>query len=118
MVLILIPFPVVLKCAESDKVIPYFEFLFACIGNGTEKGDGIVIHALSRSVIDQIPESIRNASECAIGDCGINVHFGKASWVAGERYNFEDFDIGEFLFSISKDDAKKYLPRTYKKIYE
>lgn len=117
MTIVFLTLPRVLKCAETGEVISSNETFFVGVGNGLEISNEIIIYALSASVISRIPQEERSPKHCSFDTLGIDISQGRAEWTAQNKYDFDSFDMGKFLFSLSKESAKKHLPNTYKKIY-
>lgn len=70
--------------------------------------------ALSQEIFEQIPERAKRSTPCEEEECGVDVHTANSSKNGGVRDNYPmlDFKMGEFLFSLSPEDAAKYLPKS------
>lgn len=68
-------------------------------------------YAISEPVISKIPASARRAQPCSHFEDGLDIYEGKGTKSAG-TWQWSTFKHGKFLFSISEETAKLYLPRT------
>lgn len=102
-----IPMPLV--CSESGRAL---EAKFPLYG-GTRQ-DTSYFGPLSYPIVGLIPKSLRRKIPCTEGEKGVDVHEGFASREGG-MYSEKDFSIGAFLFSLSEEAAKQYLPHHVKK---
>lgn len=96
-----------LCCDETKQDIEYNEPLFA----GT-RADVPFFSALSEQVLSRIPISKRCSEPCS--GPGINIHKASSSRNFNGSYTLCDFKLGDFLYSISLETAKKYLPNHLK----
>ena len=95
-----------LICDETGRDIEYADILMA----GT-RGDVEFFSALSQEVLGRIPESETRPTPCEPGDGGVNIHEANSSRNFNGSYTITGFTLGEFLFSISKETAEKYLAK-------
>jgi len=94
-----------LICDETKRYIKYGDVLRA----GT-RGDVEFYSALSQEVLGRIQDSEKRQTPCEPGDGGVNIHEASSSRNFNGSYTLSDFTLREFLFSISKKTAEKYLP--------
>lgn len=96
-----------LLCSESESVIPGRRKAYAV---SHPLGPG---YAVDERAIVRIPVSERRPLRCDQFEEGLNVHEGEGA--KGEltgNWQTTTFAQGKFLFSISEETAKRYLPRT------
>lgn len=98
-----------LYCHESKDYITFGDPLYA----GTRK-DVRFFSALCQKIIDTIPEESRNIKPCDLSKGGIDIYRASSSENLTGTYTLCDFTLESFLFSISQEDAKKYLPELTK----
>ncbi len=99
-----------LICDETGKDIEFGTFLTA----GT-RSDVEPYSALSGEVIDRIPLSERRLTPCVAEEGGVDVHEATSSRNYNGSYTILDFELGGFLFSISRSTAQFYLPKHYQR---
>ncbi len=102
-----------LICSESGKDVRVTEKLFGVV-HPLGKG-----YAVASSVISRIPESERRTNPCDPMEEGLNVHEGHST--ANPTFGtwaWSTYRHGKFLFSVSKETSKKYLPKTRRKIWK
>lgn len=92
-----------LLCSETRRHIEYGDVLMA----GTKYG-ATFYAALSQEALSQIPESEKHPHPSSAG--GINIHHATSTENFNGNYNWCDFALGEFAFSISWETAERYLP--------
>lgn len=70
--------------------------------------------ALSHEVIQKIPDREKRSTPCQpnAGDEGVDIHEA-SSTARGGFYHMTGFTLGRFVFSISGEAARKYLPHHY-----
>lgn len=100
-----------LFCHESKNYITFGDPLFA----GTRK-DAKFFSALCEDVINKIPEKDRNKKPCDPIEGGIDIHRASSTLNLTGTYTLCDFTIEEFIFSVSRETSKKYLPELLKLI--
>lgn len=91
---------------ESDFGVPFFA--------GT-RDDVPFFSALHPEVVTRIPPSQRRPTPCQTGDSGVDIHESSAAESLHGTYSSVGFELGTFLFSISHETAKKYLPKHLKR---
>ena len=97
-----------LLCFETERDIEYGTPLYA----GTRLTHEIA-YALSGEAVDRIPQESRGTRLYAKSEGGINIYRGTAGRNFTGSYAWSSFHLAEFLFSISEEDAKRYLPRLH-----
>jgi hypothetical protein len=97
-----------LYCDESKQNIGFGTPLFA----GTRE-DVNFFSALCEEVINRIPKEERRVFKT--DKEGVNIHRASSGRNFNEAYTLCDFSLGDFLFSISKKSAEKYLPAHFEK---
>ena len=97
-----------LLCIETGRDIDYGDVLMA----GTRYDVGF-FSALSQEALKSIPESEKRLAPCQPGEGGVDIHHASSSRNFNGSYTLFDFKLGNFLFSISREAAKKYLPVHY-----
>ena len=96
-----------LICDETGRDIIYGESLQV----GTRE-DVEFYSALCEEVIARIPESERRPEPCVRGDGGVDIHRATSGKNFNGAYTLTvGFQIREFLFSVSKETAEKYIPK-------
>ncbi|GEM_PF-2944231 len=99
-----------LICDETDRDIEYGDVLMA----GT-RDDVEFYAALSQEALGRIPESEKRPTPCEPNENGVNIHEAMSSRNFNGSYTVSDFELGEFRFSISKETAKRCLPKHIKR---
>ena len=100
-----------LLCVETGYDIEFGDPLYA----GT-RPDIEVYTALSQAAINKIPLAVRRNNPCAPGEPGINIHLASSSRNFNGSYTVCSFHRDEFLFSVSEENAEKYLPQLIKEL--
>ena len=72
-------------------------------------------YAVGEPVVEKIPLKARRDKPCGPFEDGLDVHEGVGTKSAG-TWQWSTFSHGKFLFSISAETAKRYLPRTMRHI--
>jgi hypothetical protein len=98
-----------LLCSEFEEIVWAHDKAFAVVH---PIGPGV---AVGEAAINQIPRSERRDRPCELLENGLNIHEGDGEKLCG-TWQFSSFKQKKFLFSISEDSAKLYLPRTHSKI--
>ena len=94
-----------LCCDETGRCIEYGEPLKAGTRNNV-----FFFSALSKEVINKIPQSKRCAYPRKSNEGGIDIHEASSGYNPGGNYTLCDFTLKEFCFSITQETAEKYLP--------
>ncbi len=97
-----------LVCIETRRDIEYGDPLFAGTQNPAR-----MFSALSQVIIDRIPMDCR-LTTAAVG--AVHIHRASAGRNFTGSYAWSSFVIGEYLFSLSLADAKRYLPQLTKQL--
>jgi len=92
-----------LLCSEKGEDIEFGTPLYALT-----RGDLPAYDAVCGEVIEAIPESAR-LPESSGG--GVDVHDAISSRNFNGAYTVSDCQLGEFLFSVTREDAERYLPK-------
>ena len=95
-----------LFCVETNLDIEYGDALFSAT-----RRDIVTHTAVSKPIIDRIPMSERCEFLREAGDYGVDIHIATSGRNFNGSYTLCDFELGKFLFSISKEAAEKYLPK-------
>lgn len=98
-----------LYCHESEEYINFGEPLYAV----TQK-DINFFSALCQKIIDRIPIEDRKIEPCKSKNDGVDIHIASSTENMTGTYTLCDFALESFLFSISHETAKKYLPKFVK----
>jgi len=93
-----------LLCAETGKDIEYGQPLKA----GT-RSDVDFYSAFGPEVIDRIPIDARQALHCDPKQGGVDIHEASSDRNFNDSYTLCHFTLGKFLFSLSQENAEKYL---------
>lgn len=98
-----------LFCAETRKDISSSEPLMAAA-----RADMPTFSALSQEVLSRIPEGEKRPLRCSpsTGDDGVDIHAATSEDDRG-RYTLDAFRPTKFLYSISGETARRYLPNHY-----
>lgn len=99
-----------LFCDETGRDIEFGATLRA----GT-RTDVDFYSALSDEVIRQIPDSEKSRKPRKVGSGGLDIHEASSSKNFNSAYTVRDFQLGDFLFSISQETAEKFLPKHLKR---
>jgi hypothetical protein len=98
-----------LLCAETQQYIMFGTPLFC----GSLKEGGFMC-ALSEGVVAHIPVGERRADPCATTEDGLNIYEASSADEPTSRGAYQSgFSKGRFLFSVSPETARRYLPRTW-----
>ena len=92
-----------LLCSEKGEDIIFGTVLYALT-----RGDLAVYDAVCAEVIEAIPES---AKIFELSGGGADVHAATSSRNFNDSYTIMDFRLGDFLFSVTHEDAERYLPQ-------
>lgn len=99
-------------CLETNKSIRHGSILL-----GATRRDIDTFYALSDEAISGIPHSERRYRPCTnfsgANSGGLDIHGATSTKGVDGNYTLMHMRIGRFLFSISKESAEKYLPKTY-----
>lgn len=102
-----------LFCDETWKDIEYGDILMA----GT-RDDVDFFSALSQEILCKIPYLEKRQQPCGPEDEGVNIYYATSTeniigTFTTNNYSLVNFKLGDFVFSISKETAEKYLPKHY-----
>jgi hypothetical protein len=95
-----------LICAENGRDIEYGTPLYSATRASLNR-----YCALSAEIVNNIPLPCRRTSPCAIDADGVDIHRATAGKNFNGSYAWSSFVQVDFLFSISEEDARKYLPK-------
>ena len=73
------------------------------------------IDALSASVVDKIPEERRLPSPINPVSGGLDIHEAASGEGLSGQYTLGGFSLGKFLFSVSRETAEEFLPKSYQR---
>lgn len=99
-----------LICDETGQNIRFG----ASLMSGT-RSDVRFHSALCQKVISQIPDSEKRTEPCEPGVGGVDIHHSTSSRDFNGNYMLSDFRLGEFVFSVSDEIARRYLPVHYRR---
>ena len=108
-----------LICDETGQEMKYGIKLMA----GT-RDDVYFFSAISQEILKEIPSSQKRKKPCDTNDEGINIHLASSKeniirgFLGGHptgNYSKKHFELGKFLYSISRETAEQYLPNHYQR---
>jgi hypothetical protein len=101
-----------LLCTETNREITFAEGLMA-----STRDDINNLFPLSKQALKRIPKVLKRGNPCTPGDEGIDIYSANASCHPKTgAYILDNFFIGDFYFSISRETAEMYLPE-HSKLY-
>jgi hypothetical protein len=103
-----------IKCFETGFIIPRTEVIFGVSCPATNG-----VEPICKDCVDKVPEAVKRKGPgmtCEPGERGIDVYAATAQAGEGEGYDPKTFVTGKFLFSLSQQNARKFLPRTLEKL--
>lgn len=75
-------------------------------------------YAVGQDPVDKIPQSERWLQPCDTNEEGYNISEGLSTKGFSGNWQMSTFQRGDFLFSITRETAQKYLPNTVALIQE
>jgi len=76
--------------------------------------DAAWFSAVSREILDRIPERLRLSRPRKGREAGADVHEASSTRNFNEAYTLCDFRIGPFRFSVSGTTFRKFLPKAHR----
>jgi hypothetical protein len=95
-------------CIETERVIHWTEeFYFGKFYAGNERLFDCDAY-LSKEAVEQIPDDVKKSNRCDANTGGVEI------WSKGNVYSHKPHSLQQpkaFIFSLSLENAEKYLPK-------